>query len=100
MVGVKLRYGDRFFKLMQCFSDSYLNVDNRLSMSAGKNISNLSDAVNFMLYSHTTKIRQSQSLDEGITNPKGWLHDCLKYGWHLMSQTANLPLLEPNEHYK
>jgi cytochrome c556 len=68
----------------------------RIWRLAGKNMSNLSDAVTYMLQCHAEKLRRTEHLDEpeGVTTPKGWLHDCLKYGWHTVNDVVNLPYLE------
>ncbi|MEY2833400.1 MAG: hypothetical protein RLZZ574_2659 [Cyanobacteriota bacterium] len=71
----------------------------RIWRLAGKQMSNVKNAVEYMLMTHADKIEQSRAgaspeEAEGITNPKGWLHDCLKYGWHTVNDMVNLPYLE------
>jgi hypothetical protein len=64
---------------------------------AGKNLSEVKGAIEYMLTCHAKKLAKSEGLNngtEGITTPKGWLHDCLKFGWHHNTDEVILPYLE------
>ncbi len=45
-------------------------------------MSNVETAIEYMLNSHREKLDENQD-DRGVRKPKGWLHDCLKYGWYI-----------------
>lgn len=69
----------------------------RIWRMAGKSMTNIKQAVEYMLCTHADKIERSpESIGEiqGITTPKGWLHNCLKYGWHQVQDEVTLPYLE------
>jgi hypothetical protein len=69
----------------------------RIWRLAGKNLSEVKNAVQYMLTCHAKKLEQSQGLNnepQGITTPRGWLHECLKYGWHHSDDEVILPYLE------
>lgn len=68
----------------------------RIWRLAGKSLSEVKNAVEYMLKTHSLKLKQSECLDEpeGIRTPKGWLHECLKYGWHTTNDQIDLPVLE------
>lgn len=51
----------------------------RLWRYADKNVDSVQKAVEYMLYCHGKKLDRGQ---KGITQPHGWLHECLKYWWH------------------
>ena len=58
----------------------------RMWRYAGKSMSNIKDAVTYMLRVHKEKMELSQSTmgeQKGIVKPIGWLHDCLRWGRHL-----------------
>jgi hypothetical protein len=66
----------------------------RIWRLAGKNFSDLKKAVEYMLSCHAKKVKQSRDLSDerkGIENPKGWLYQCLKYGWHINHDEIFLP---------
>ena len=69
----------------------------RLWRFSGKKMSNIQEAVKYMLKVHGEKVRASGATSieeaEGIKKPQGWLHDCLKYGWHY-TETVELPLFD------
>ena len=69
----------------------------RLWRFSGKKMSNVREAVKYMLEVHAEKVKASGATcleeAEGIEKPKGWLHDCLKYGWHY-TETIELPLFD------
>jgi hypothetical protein len=69
----------------------------RIWRLAGKNLSEVKNAVQYMLTCHAKKLEQSEGLNnegKGITTPRGWLHECLKYGWHHSDDEVTLPYLE------
>lgn len=67
----------------------------RIWRFAGKKMSEVENAVEYMLRCHNEKLERSSSIQgepEGIPSPKGWLHDCLKYGWHInKDESIQLP---------
>ncbi len=69
----------------------------RMWRYSGKSISNVRNAVEYMLRCHAEKLIRGESVDgeppKGITSPKGWLHDCLKYGRHQNSEESELPYI-------
>jgi hypothetical protein len=69
----------------------------RIWRLAGKNLTEVKSAVQYMLTCHAKKLEQSEGSDnepQGITTPRGWLHECLKYGWHHGQDEVILPYLE------
>jgi hypothetical protein len=50
----------------------------RLWRFADKKVESVQKAVEFMLTCHSEKLEQDPS-SQGITKPKGWLNQCLKY---------------------
>jgi hypothetical protein len=69
----------------------------RIWRLAGKNLSEVKGAIEYMLTCHARKLAESEGLNngtEGITRAKGWLHDCLKFGWHHNTDEVILPYLE------
>ncbi|MDJ0593353.1 MAG: hypothetical protein QNJ72_25765 [Pleurocapsa sp. MO_226.B13] len=54
----------------------------RLWRYADKQMSNVETAIEYMLNCHREKLDENQD-DRGVRKPKGWLHDCLKYGWYI-----------------
>lgn len=77
---------DLFSKLGMHYTDDAIA---RLWRMAGKKVSEVKNAVEFMLKSH------AEHKQGGIPKPHGWLHNCLKNGWHHLAQhqTVNLPFL-------
>lgn len=70
----------------------------RMWRYAGQKISNVVDAVEYMLRVNREKIERSRcpGFDgEGITSPIGWLHDCLKYGRYLEAEQVQLHPYDP-----
>lgn len=58
----------------------------RIWRYAGQKMSEVENAVSYMLECHNEKLERQSSINDeplGITTPKGWLHDCLKHGWHI-----------------
>jgi hypothetical protein len=55
-----------------------------------------------MLKCHSEKIKRQSEFNgedrKGIESPKGWLYECLKYGWHLLDEEIELPVFESGEH--
>ncbi len=70
----------------------------RMWRYAGKKMSEVENAVEYMLKCHKEKIEQSESLNgekKGIFKPIGWLHDCLKYGRHIdVNENVELPFFD------
>jgi hypothetical protein len=69
----------------------------RIWRLSGKNLTEVKSAVQYMLTCHAKKLEQSEGLNnepQGITTPRGWLHECLKYGWHHGQDEVILPYLE------
>lgn len=78
----------------------------RLWRYADKKVSNVKNAVEYMLYCHSEKIERDPHSD-GLTKPKGWLHDCLKFGWYIdyidgCEFVANFPIFNvaPNVEHR
>ena len=46
----------------------------KLWRMAGKSVDEVKKGVELMLFQHSTQ-------EEGVRTPRGWLHDCLRYGW-------------------
>lgn len=70
----------------------------RMWRYAGKKMSEVEKAIEYMLKCHKEKIEQSSSLNDqpkGILKPVGWLHDCLKYGRHIdVNEDVELPYFD------
>ena len=70
----------------------------RIWRMAGKKMSEVTKAVEYMLQCHSRQIEQSSNVDgeaRGVRTPKGWLHRCLEYGWHdNIDDTIDLPYFD------
>ena len=70
----------------------------RLWRFSGKKMSEVEKAIELMLKTHGELVKRnfdgSTSEVQGITSPKGWLHDCLQYGWHYDNEPVILPLFD------
>lgn len=67
----------------------------RIWRMAGKNLAEVKSAVEYMLSYHAGKVRNPRCKEDqsGITSPKGWLHECLKWGWHHDADEISLPVM-------
>jgi len=71
---------------------------NRLWRFSNRSMAEVKGAVEYMLKTHAEKIKNGEAAlpdaDAGIRRPKGWLHDCLKYGWHINDKDVVLPFFD------
>ncbi len=68
----------------------------RIWKFSGKNMSEVKNAVEYMFRVNNEKLEHSESLhgeSKGIRTAKGWLHDCLRKGWHIYNQEVELPYI-------
>ncbi len=68
----------------------------RIWKFSGKNMSEIKNAVEYMFRVNNEKLEHSESLNgepKGIRTAKGWLHDCLRKGWHIYDQEVELPYI-------
>lgn len=91
-----------FSKLGMSYTEDALT---RLWRYADKKVSQVQDAVEYMLYCHSEKLNQSEHElgAKGISKPHGWLNECLKYGWHINAgfySEMELPYLDNLEEIK
>ena len=66
----------------------------RMWRFSGEKMSNIRDAVKYMLRVNQAKIERSKSFGSnglGITTPIGWLHECLRYGNYIDESPVELP---------
>lgn len=65
----------------------------RIWRMAGKKIEEVQSAVEYMLTVHHEKLEHPQCVEDvsGIRSPKGWLHECIKHGWHHLTEAIDLP---------
>ena len=79
----------------------------RMWRYADRKMSNVQEAVEYMLCTHKEKLERTTvsnfnsygepdiDMGKGITSPIGWLHDCLKYFWHINhEQEIELPYFD------
>ena len=70
----------------------------RLWRFSGSKMSNIVASVELMLKTHGELVKRnfngSTEDIQGIESPKGWLHECLKYGWHFDLESVDLPLFD------
>jgi hypothetical protein len=77
----------------------------RIWRLGGKKLDNVQSAIEYMLKTHSRKVKQQFASglppEEclGIEIPAGWLHDCLKYSWHVQLDSVPLPMLDGNYVY-
>jgi hypothetical protein len=74
----------------------------RIWRMAGKSLAEVKSAVAYMITYHSTKVGDPKCAEDkkGITSPKGWLHECLKWGWHHDTDDIILPvILDGSIHY-
>jgi hypothetical protein len=92
---------DSLFKKLGMFynHESLMRIWNM----AGKKMSEVKGAVEYMLKVHADKIQRAKEIgvdsvselqEKGITTPRGWLIRCLEGFWHHKQQEALLPCLE------
>ncbi len=68
----------------------------RIWRFASKNMSEVKNAVEYMLRVNNEKLEHFESLNgeaKGIRTANGWLHDCLRYGWHINRESVKLPYI-------
>lgn len=67
----------------------------RIWRMAGKSIAEIKNAVAYMITYHSTKVGNPRCAEDkkGVTSPKGWLHECLKHGWHNDTKDIFLPVI-------
>lgn len=66
----------------------------RIWRMAGKKMSEVENAITYMLKVHAQKLDEAglnNDEPKGIFKAKGWLHDCIKYGWHQLDEDVELP---------
>lgn len=66
----------------------------RIWRMSGKKLDEVKNAIAYMLKVHAQKLDEASITNteaKGIFKAKGWLHDCIKYGWHQLDEDVELP---------